>query len=237
MKYKIVVAYDGGLFSGWQVQPNATSVQGEIERALQLLLKQKVRVIGSGRTDAGAHARGQVAHFESDEKPSLFALNGILPREIRLLELEEVEETFHAQYSAKGKIYHYHLWLDKVADPFLYRYRYRVPFAISLERLEVAKELFLGTHDFKSFSNVGSTVKTTIRTLYRIDIVPQRGGVRLEFEGSGFLYKMVRNIVGTLLEYASGREICIKTLFEAQDRKAVGVCAPAHALFLMQVKY
>ncbi|MCH9611422.1 MAG: tRNA pseudouridine synthase A [Chlamydiales bacterium] len=237
MRYKIQVAYDGGHFSGWQVQPNASSVQAEIERALLLLTKQKVRVIGSGRTDAGAHARGQVAHFDCDQEPSLLALCGILPKEIRILSIEPVEESFHAQYGAKSKIYYYHLWLDQVSDPLLYKYRYKVPFSICLEKLKEAAALFVGRQDFKSFCNAGSSVKTTVRTLKRIDIVKQRGGVRLEFEGNGFLYKMVRNIVGTLLEVASGKEIDIAKLLEAKDRREAGACAPAHGLFLMEVNY
>ena len=237
MRYKILVSYDGGSFSGWQVQPNDISVQGEIEKALALLLKKQTRLIGSGRTDAGAHALGQVAHFDADQMPKLHALNGILPKEIRIQKIEEAEETFHAQYSAQGKIYHYHLWLDPVSDPFTYRYSYKVPFPISLDLLEEATRAFIGTHDFKSFSNVGSNVKTTVRTLRRIDIVKQKGGVRLEFEGTGFLYKMVRNIVGTLLEIASHKRIDVAKLFAAKDRRAVGVCAPAHGLFLMQVEY
>ena len=237
MRFKIQVAYDGGPFSGWQLQLNATSIQGEIEQALALLLKKETRVVGSGRTDAGAHARGQVAHFDAKEKPALQALNGILPKEIRILSIDEVEDSFHAQYSTVGKIYHYHLWLDKVSDPFLYKYRYKVPFPISLDLLEEATKAFLGKRDFKSFSNVGSSVKTTIRTLKRIDIVKQKGGVRLEFEGDGFLYKMVRNIVGTLLEIASHQDVNLEEIFSAKDRRFAGVCAPAHALFLMEVMY
>ena len=237
MRYKMQIAYDGSAFSGWQLQPNAVSIQGEIEKALFTLLKKPVRVIGSGRTDAGTHAMGQVAHFDAEKMPSLLALNGILPKEIRILSLEETDDSFHAQYSAKGKTYHYHLWLEKVSDPFLYKYRYRVPFPISLDLLHEAAQAFVGTHDFTTFSNVGSSVKSSIRTIKRIDIVKQKGGVRLEFEGDGFLYKMVRNIVGTLLEVASHQNICIEELLASRDRRAAGVCAPAHALFLMEVDY
>ncbi|MCP5469104.1 MAG: tRNA pseudouridine(38-40) synthase TruA [Chlamydiales bacterium] len=233
MRIKVKIAYDGGGYSGWQVQPNANSIQGEIERALALLLKKEIRLIGSGRTDSGAHALGQVAHFDADTIPDLHALNGILPTDIRIQSIEEVSSDFHAQYSATGKIYHYHLWFDKVADPFFRRYRCHVPYPI--ENLAEAKEAFIGTHDFTTFSNVGSSVKTTVRTLKRIDIVQQKGGIRLEFEGNGFLYKMVRNIVGALLEKRSHDEIL--EMLAKKDRRAAGICAPAHALFLMQVHY
>lgn len=239
MRFKMLIAYDGSHLSGWQVQPNAPSVQGEIEKALALLLRHPVSIVGSGRTDAGVHAMGQTAHFDADEMPKLHALNSLLTKDIRIIKIEEAKDSFHAQYSATGKIYHYHLWLDPVADPFSYKYSYKVPFPISTDLLAEAATLFVGTHDFKSFSNLGSSVKTTVRQLRRLDIVQERGGLRLEFEGGGFLYKMVRNIVGTLLEVASHqRKVAdIAELFAAKDRRAVGVCAPAHGLFLMQVKY
>ncbi|MFN0065248.1 MAG: tRNA pseudouridine(38-40) synthase TruA [Chlamydiales bacterium] len=239
MKHKLCIAYDGGGYSGWQIQPNAPSIQEELEKALSLLCKEQVRVIGSGRTDQGAHALAQVAHFTSGITPPLLALNGVLPPDIRVKTLEIVPDSFHAQYSATGKIYHYHIWLERIADPFIRRYRYHFPYPLSMELVEEASSLFVGRHDFKTFANVGSNVKSTTRHLKKIDVVPQEGGFRLEFEGEGFLYKMVRNIVGTLLEVATHKRPLedILELFAKKDRRLAGTCAPAHALFLMQVFY
>jgi len=242
-KYKLTLSYDGSEYVGWQVQPNGTSIQGLLEEALTTLLKAQTRVIGSGRTDAGAHALTQAAHFKSEEELDceliLRSLNGMLPFDIRILELVEVPEAFHAQYAAMGKEYHYHLWLGPTLAPFVRLYRHQIPYPIDLDLLQRAAQEFVGTHDFATFANLGSTVKTTIRTIHRIDVVEQEGGVRLEFEGSGFLYKMVRNLVGTLLEVASGKRELeeIQTLLEAKDRRAAGIAAPARGLFLVKVNY
>lgn len=198
-----MLTYEGTAYVGWQIQPNGPSIQGVIEEVLYTLLREKTRLVGSGRTDAGTHALGQVAHFKTAQELDcprfIRALNGMLPHDIRILTLESVSDDFHAQYSAMGKEYHYHLWLDHAVAPFVRRYRYKVPFALDLDLLREGAKHFIGTHDFATFANVGSSVKTTVRTLYRLDIAEQEGGVRLEFEGSGFLYKMVRNIVGTLI--------------------------------------
>lgn len=242
-KYKMVLAYDGTNYSGWQIQPNALSIQEIIESHLKVLLKNSCTIVGSGRTDAGVHALGQVAHFNTDHLLDpmrfIYGLNGLLPRAIRIRSLEPVDETFHAQRSAISKIYHYHLWLEKYADPFLALYHYHFHEKLSLDLLRQATRSFIGARDFATFANVGGATKTTVRTIARIDIVPQRGGIRLEFEGNGFLYKMVRNIVGTLLEVASGKKELsdIETLFAAKDRRKAGVAAPARGLFLQEVIY
>ncbi len=242
-KYRLDIAYEGTHFFGWQIQPHDISIQGTIEKALTTLLRAKTRLIGSARTDAGVHALGQVAHFVSDALLNtvkiLYSLNALLPPSIRILRMQEVSEEFHAQYSATKKEYHYHVWLDPISDPFLYPYRYHVHTPLSLPLLREAATLFVGTHDFASFANVGSHVKTTTRTLYRLDIVEERGGIRFECEGNGFLYKMVRNIVGTLLEFgAQKRDLKeLVPLFERRKRAAGGMAAPPHALFLIRVEY
>jgi len=243
-KYKMVIAYDGTRYSGWQIQPNSQSIQGTIEQALSTLLKSPTRIIGAGRTDAGVHAQGQVAHFstQSTFKPDqlLYALNGMLPADIRIKNLHATLDTFHAQISALSKEYHYHLWLEKIIDPFVSRYRLHFCYShFSLTLLQEAAQAFIGTHDFATFANVGSKVTTTVRTIQRITIVPQEGGVRLEFQGNGFLYKMVRNIVGTLLEVALGKKIGqqIPTMLAAHDRKVAGPAASPKGLFLMKIDY
>ncbi len=242
-KYQLTLSYDGTDYVGWQIQSAGKSIQGLLEEALSILLKDPLRVIGAGRTDAGTHARGQVAHFETNQELDCAlvqrALNGMLPYDIRVLRLALAADSFHAQYSATGKEYHYHLWLEPIVAPFVRRYRHHIPYSIDLERLKSAAQVFLGTHDFATFANLGSSVKTTVRTLSRIDLVQQEGGVRLEFEGNGFLYKMVRNLVGTLVEVGAGkREVSeIQKLLDAQDRRAAGVAAPARGLFLVKVNY
>ncbi|MCB1135787.1 MAG: tRNA pseudouridine(38-40) synthase TruA [Chlamydiia bacterium] len=244
--YRMTIAYDGTDYSGWQMQPNADSIQARIEDALRVLTRADVRVIGSGRTDAGVHARGQVAHFKHGEKLDLRqlhkSLNGVLPKDIRIKHLSEAPANFHAQYSAQGKVYHYYLHLDPVLDPFLRRFSHHVRQEINRELLHLAAQQFVGTHDFSSFANSaseGSAAKNPVRTIYRIDIVPTPGGVCLEFEGNGFLYKMVRNIVGTCLDVAKGKLALesIPHIFAAKDRREASLAAPALGLFLMEVKY
>jgi tRNA pseudouridine38-40 synthase len=244
--YRMTIAYDGSEYSGWQIQPNADTIQARIEGALELLTRQRVRVIGSGRTDAGVHARGQVAHFKVDTPLNLQkiqkSLGGILPLDIRVRDLCEAAEDFHAQYSAKGKIYHYHLHLDPVLDPFHRLYSHHVRSPLDTQLLKLAAQEFVGTHDFTSFANAaseGSAAKNPVRTIYRIDLVPTLGGVRLEFEGNGFLYKMVRNIVGTCLDVALGKRPIedIPEIFAARDRRQASRAAVARGLFLMEVKY
>lgn len=243
-KYRMWLSYEGTRYSGWQVQPNSVSIQGLVEKALNTFLKQEIRLIGAGRTDAGVHAQGQVAHFCYEKlldcQTALNALNGILPFDIRIKHLEPTHPTFHAQYSALSKEYHYHLWLDRVMNPFYRLYRHQCfTKKFSVELLKEAAHYFLGTHDFATFANVGSSVKSTIRTLTRLDCIPQEGGFRLEFEGNGFLYKMVRNIVGTLLEVATHKRAVddILKLLAAKDRRAAGMAAPAKGLFLVKINY
>lgn len=242
-KYKLEIAYDGAAYSGWQLQPNATSIQGILEEKFFQILREKIRVVGSGRTDAGVHALGQVAHFTTtiatSEQRLQKSINALLPSDIKVLSLQKAPADFHAQYCAHSKIYHYHLWLEKTHDPFLFPYRYRPKGNIELSLLKEAIPYFIGIHDFSSFANVGSCQKSNIRNLFRLDCIEQIGGVRFELEADGFLYKMVRNIVGTLIEVARRkldlRQIPI--LFDAKDRKVAPMSVPGHALFLVKVNY
>jgi tRNA pseudouridine38-40 synthase len=242
-RYQLKISYDGTHYSGWQIQPNAPSVQETIEEAFFKLISETVRVVGSGRTDAGAHALGQIAHVDFEtpfaQENLARALNHLLPKDIRILEAKPCSIDFHAQYSAKRKIYHYHLWTEKFVHPFVRLYRYHVAMPLNLEEIHKAKEHFIGVHDFTTFANVGSGIKNHTRHLMRIDIVPQEGGLRFEFEGEGFLYKMVRNIMGALIEVGLGHLTPdeIPGLLDAKDRRHAGRACPAHALFLMEVNY
>lgn len=246
MRYKLTIAYDGTRYNGWQIQPNGTTIQGLVRDALKVVIKQTVPVIGSGRTDSGVHALGQVAHFETANSYDLdrlrLSLNGLLPDDIRIKSVSEVSDHFHAQYSATSKTYHYHLYFGKVDDPFTRPYHLKISQPVDLDLLYSAKEYFVGTHDFTSFANDptgGSVAKDPVRTLKRLDIVPEPGGVRLEFESNGFLYKMVRNITGTLLEVILKKRSIedIPVIFAAKDRRRAGIAAPAHGLFLVKVEY
>jgi len=245
--YKLTIAYDGANYSGWQFQSNAPSIQQHIQEALAIFLKrEKVVLIGSGRTDAGVHAKAQIAHFYHPDRIDfnllLMALNGILPKDIRIKNAEIAPAHFHARYSATGKEYHYHLYLEKVMDPFRRHYCWHMHRNLDLTLLKEAATFFVGTHDFTSFANEahkGATAKNPVRTLYRLDVVEEFNTIRLEFEGDGFLYKMVRNIVGMLIDVACRIKPIenIRELFEAKDRRQSSKAAPALGLFLVKVNY
>lgn len=245
-RYKMAIAYDGTSYSGWQKQLNAVSIQEIIEKCLRIVLREPVSIIGAGRTDAGVHAAEQIAHFSSarpvDARRLAHALNAILPHDIRILNLNETAQAFHAQRSSKGKIYHYHIWTDPVLSPFVRPYRTHI--RIKFDKLLLASILkqFLGTHDFTSFANSaheGAAAKDAIRTIWRIDICEQEGGFRIEFEGEGFLYKMIRNMVGTALDLASQTRdfSSISSILAARDRRLAGQAAPPQGLILMKVLY
>jgi len=245
-KYKIVIQYDGRPYNGWQVQPGVPTIQDKIQKTLEIFLGEPVWITGSGRTDSGVHALGQVAHFavtkEIDLRRFMAASNGLLPPEIRILEIIPAAEDFHARYSAKGKIYHYHLWTKQVHSPFRRPHTTYFPQELDLDLLQGAAKLFVGTHDFTSFANSpgeGAAAKNPVRTVKRVDIVKEEGGFRIEIEANGFLYKMVRNIVGMLLDVGTGKRPIedISRAFELKDRKFSSKAAPPNGLFLVKVHY
>lgn len=242
----MTIAYDGTRFGGWQIQPNAVSIQALIEEALLKILRCKTLIVSAGRTDAGVHACGQVAHFESSSDTNLGqlhrSLNGLLPTEIRILNIELVPSDFHARYSAKSKEYHYHIHTDLALDPFkrLYVYHYFGP--LNIAEMEKGCQRLQGTHDFTSFANhasEGSAAKNPIKTLYRVQLCNEVGGIRIEFEGDGFLYKMIRNMMGTLLEIGKGNLSAdfIPKLFDMKDRRLAPSAAAARGLLLVRVNY
>lgn len=245
-KYKLIIAYDGTHYSGWQVQANALSVQSLVQKALETALRSSIALTGSGRTDSGVHALGQVAHFSTEGSIDLFrlraSLNALLPEDIRILEIEAAPEAFHARYSATGKTYHYHIQIDGPINPFKRLYSYKVFHKVDLALLKEAARLFIGTHDFSSFAHEadkGSASRDPVRTLTRLDVVEEPNGFRLEFEGNGFLHKMVRNITGTLLDISYGKIPLeeLPAIFAAKDRRIAGRTAPPHGLFLAKVHY
>ena len=242
-KYKVILAYDGTSYGGWQIQHNAVSIQSLVEKALSTALRTPTAAIASGRTDAGVHARGQVAHFMTIQPVDLprlhHSINGLLPPDIRILHVEETAMEFHARYSALSKEYHYHFHLNPVMDPFKRLYALHVRTPLDLPAIIKATHYFVGTHDFTTFANVGGTQDDTVRTLSRLTVEHETGGIRLEFEGNGFLYKMVRNITGALLAIGQGKlsSEAIPLLLKAEDRKLAPAAVPPQGLFLVNVRY
>jgi len=240
---KLILAYDGTEFHGWQSQPGVATVQGELETALSKLFNHEVAVNGSGRTDAGVHARGQVASVATIRTMNtgsvLKGTNALLPEGIRVLEVEDVDETFHARLSAKSKTYEYHIWRKHIVSPFLCRYVYRYPYPINFEAVDDAGRRLLGIHDFTSFCCTDTVIEDRVRTIFDIHWQRTEDEWIFSIKGSGFLQRMVRTIVGTLLYVGQGRLLpdCIPAILEARDRKLAGPSAPAKGLHLVGVDY
>jgi tRNA pseudouridine38-40 synthase len=243
-RIKCIVSYDGTGFSGYQVQPGKRTVQGELEKALEKLNKgRSVRVSASGRTDAGVHARGQVIHFDTtlEIEPARWqiALNSLLPDEIAVLSVDIAKSDFHARFDAVGKEYRYFLLLSKNRDPFQRNYAYQFQYELGLEAMKEASKQLLGKHDFTSFCSAKTEVEDRVRTLKELDIYEENGLLVFRFVGDGFLYNMVRILVGTLLEVGTGRRAAdsMLQLLEDQDRTRAGKTAPGHGLYLWKVFY
>ena len=243
-RYKCIISYDGTNFSGYQVQPNKRTVQSEFEAALAKLHKGKeVKVFASGRTDAGVHAKGQVIHFDSPlsipESRWPTALHSVLPRDIAVLSVECVSDKFHARYTAIGKEYRYFLYLSAKRDPFKRNYAYQCPYSLDLEAMQGAAQHLLGTHDFTSFCSAKTEMEDKVRTIKEIHFSMEGELLTIQFVGNGFLYNMVRILVGTLLEIGSGdrKPEDIPELLAKKDRRLTGKTAPAHGLYLWKVFY
>ena len=241
---KITVTYEGTDFHGWQVQPDQRTIQGEIEAALAAIEGRPVKVHGSGRTDAGVHALGQVASFHLENRIPCqnlqLALNHRLPPAIRVLGVEEAPESFHARYSATAKTYEYRIWRGQVCPPFLRRYVWRLPYPLDEAAMIEAAPLFEGERDFRSLAtHDGEGRESTVRTVCSSRLTREGEQLIYRVRGSGFLYNMVRNIVGTLLEVGRGnlRPADIEPILEARNRAAAGPTAPAVGLFLVSVEY
>lgn len=241
------VAYDGTGFAGWQRQPAAPTVQQAIESALATVHgvpAGRVALVGAGRTDAGVHALGQVASWRapSARAPEVLhaALARLLPPEIRVLALRRMPPSFHARRSALGKVYRYRLVHGRPALPFEVRWCWPVPRPLDLEAIRGAARALEGRHDFASFAGAGSPVRTTVRTIRRIEVIERNaGGVDIDVEGDGFLYRMVRTLVGLLVEIGAGRRPAhdAARVLAARDRRAAGPPAPAAGLCLQRVLY
>ncbi len=241
-RWKCVCAYEGGAFAGWQSQACGTAVQDVLETRLAAIFHHPVRIHGSGRTDSGVHARAQVFHFDASWKATTsalrIALNTGLPPEVRILQVSEVPTEFHARYSVTGKEYRYQI-LSRPADPFEHRYWWYVPRAMDEGLIRQGMKVLEGTHDYTSFAAGVSEDDQPVKTIHRIELKRQGHAWVLVFQGTGFLYKMVRSLTGSLVYVAQGRlELSrLEALLQEKRRTEEVFTAPAHGLFLHKVFY
>lgn len=240
---KLTIEYDGKCYNGWQKQPNKLNIQGEIERAIYNITKEEVDLIGSGRTDAGVHALGQVANFKTNSEISIeklpLAINSQLKNSIVIKEAEEVDERFHSRYNAKHKTYRYIINNSKCGTAIYRNLEYSYPFKLDAEKMKQASKYFEGEHDFKAFKSSGTSSKNSVRTIYKAIVKQEGEKIIIELTGNGFLYNMVRIISGTLLDVGLGKIQAeeIPEIIESKDRQRAGKTLPAHGLYLVEVKY
>lgn len=250
----IKIEYDGTNFSGWQIQPEVRTVQGEIEHVLKYIAGDDVHIHGTSRTDAGVHALGQCASFEWDNNMPVEKLAEVMnrrfgaggegrsgaPGDIRIISAEQVPEGFHARYSCRGKTYRY--VIDKSGDIFRRNIAYQYPGAedLDIDAMKKAASHIIGTHDFKCFESSGGTPReSTVRTVSELRIFEDDGSIIIEVTGDGFLYNMVRIIVGTLVEAGSGKRTAesVRDAIESRDRSKAGFTAPPQGLYLKEIYF
>jgi tRNA pseudouridine38-40 synthase len=247
LKFKLTISYDGTDYEGWQFQKTGTGVQEKVEAALARIFPSHPRVHSSSRTDTGVHALGMVAHFEiprgestmSARKLSL-ALNAWLPPDIRVFSAARATKDFHARFDAAGKQYRYFVWNHAGMNPLIRRTAWHVPRPLNLRTMRAAASSFVGKHDFKAFtSNTGYARGSTVRTLSRCDMKKRGPLITFIIEGDGFLYRMCRGIVGTVVQVGLGKFGAdeIKKMLAKKDRRIAGMTAPAHGLVLWKVFY
>jgi len=241
---RLLIEYEGTNYQGWQVQPKGSTIQGTIEEKLALLTGEAIHLVGSGRTDGGVHAFGQVAHFRTKSKMDVRtfqrALNSLLPPDIAIRKVKEVEEGFHARKQSKSKVYEYRILNRELRSVFYHGYAWHIPRSLDLTEMEKAAEYLLGEHDFSAFRSVGTPTRTPVRRVIRVEWIEGRDGlIRFEIEANGFLKQMVRAIVGTLVEVGKGKMNSeeFRSVLLSRDRAKAGPTAPARGLFLKKVKY
>lgn len=243
MRIAFRVEYDGKPFAGFQRQENAVAVQNLLEKAAGTILQRPVDVTGSGRTDAGVHSFGQVCHMDvpEDSMPAerwAFAMNALLPPEIRVQESLAVSDAFHARFSAVGKWYRYLYWLSPRGGSWWKERAWCVRYPIDVSLMQQALPAIVGTHDFAAFQGTGSEVASTVRTVTRAELTQKGQLLILDIEGDGFLKNMVRVIAGTLMQVGNGRrDVDLTPLLEGRDRNKSGITAPPEGLTLMRVYY
>ncbi len=239
----LTVAYDGTGYHGWQYQNNGKTIEGELNKALSSLLQKNIEVIGASRTDAGVHAMCNAAVFDTDagipaEKYS-YALNQMLPEDIRVRKSQEVPADFHPRKTDTVKTYEYRIDCEEFADPTKTRYAYFTYVPLDASKMQEAAKYLIGTHDFKSFCSVNTTATTTVRTVHDIQVIRDGVDIVVSVTGNGFLYNMVRIIVGTLMDVGRGKyePSKVKDILEACDRTTAGPTVPACGLMLKELRF
>lgn len=241
--FRITVSYDGSRYQGWQRIGNGQSIQGKIEAVLSEMTGHKVEIHGAGRTDAGVHARAQVAHFKinTDRTPDDIRayLNRYLPEDIAVTACETVDDRFHARLNATGKRYVYRIWNSDTPNVFERKYLCRMEQKLDTVQMQRAADLLIGTHDFKAFCGNKKMKKSTVRTLHTARVERLGDEVRLTFEGTGFLQNMVRILAGTLVEVGQGKRNAqeMTAILDSLDRANAGITMPPHGLILDEVYY
>ena len=242
-RIKLTVAYDGTAYCGWQIQPNGITIEEVLNRALSHLTGEEIRLIGASRTDAGVHARGNVAVFDTQSAipPERFphAVNPLLPEDIAVVGAEEVSPDWHPRYQTSVKTYEYHILNREFPDPLRRTDSWHVSFPLDIGKMRQAAEYLKGEHDFRSFCSIHTGVKTTVRTVCELDVEKNGDMVVIRIQGNGFLYNMVRIIAGTLVEVGRGFRAPeeVKDILEAQDRDRAGATAPPRGLVLSSIEY
>lgn len=242
--YKITIQYDGSRYLGWQRLPKSDrTIQGKVEDVLSIMCDKKIQIIGSGRTDAGVHATGQVANFKSDvamnDDEIIEYLNHYLPNDIVVWDIEQVHDRFHSRYNAIGKDYEYHIYTGRFQSPFYRKYSWHIKEPLDMDSIDTAIALLQGTHDFKGFSSVKKTNKSTVRTLNSITYRQEGPLLIFNFHGEGFLHNMARILMGTLVEIGLSK-MTTKDLIKVFDtglRSNAGITCPPQGLFLTEVHY
>ncbi|MBC8378051.1 MAG: tRNA pseudouridine(38-40) synthase TruA [Planctomycetes bacterium] len=242
-RIKLVIHYDGTAYHGWQAQCDVDTVQAQLEIALIKLCDCEVKLIGSSRTDAGVHAFGQVAHADIDTpvptKNIIRSLNRYLPDDIVVTDIADVEESFDAIRSTKSKLYRYTLYTAKLRPVRQIRYCWHRPGKLNIKKMQQAAKKLLGKKDFKSFASAADQRESSVRTILKCEVIEEKPFIYIDVEADGFLYNMVRNIVGTLVDIGRGRwdAAYMDEILAAQDRTAAGKIAPARGLCLMEIYY
>ena len=241
---KLVIEYDGKDFNGWQKQPTKLNIQGEIERAIKQITGEEVDLTASGRTDAGVHALGQVANFKTNSNIPIekipIALNSNLKKSIVIKSAEEVEERFHSRLNCKRKTYRYKINNSKYGTAIYRNLETHIPIKLDIQKMQEAVKYFEGEHDFKAFKASGTSSKSSVRTIYKAEVIDAGNEkIYIELTGNGFLYNMVRIIAGTLVEVGLGKiePNEIKTIIESKKRENAGKTLPPQGLYLVSVEY
>lgn len=242
-RVKLTIAYDGTNYCGWQVQPNGITIEEVLNKALSKLTGENIVVIGASRTDSGVHAMGNVAVFDTNTtippERIAMAVNRILPEDIVVVKSEEVPLDFHPRYCDCEKTYEYHIVNTRIPIPTKRLTNYFVSYELDIEKMREGASYLVGEHDFASFCNIKTDVESTVRTVKELEILKNGNEITIRISGNGFLYNMVRIIVGTLIRVGRGfyEPKQVKEILEAKNRKAAGVTAPPHGLMLMEIRY